>query len=109
MDIIAYLLGAANVVAFLWFLYEITRLEGWPGRKWHHAYLAVPLWIVAWYVITNPWWAFLLFAIAGLLIYDDAAQHRVHNRLKRQGVPMSEWPVSWLHRHYERAYRELTD
>ena len=101
------LLTLLDFAAFAWFLYEIIRLEGWPGRKWHHAYLAVPLVVGSFFV--SVWIAFLLLSVAFLLIWDDAAQHRIHNRLKRQGVPMNQWPVSWLHRYYEKAYRELTD
>ena len=109
MSILATLLGAVCVVAFLWFLYEIIRLEGWPGRKWHHAYIAVPLWIVAWFFVGSPWLAFLLFAICFLLIWDDAGQHHIHNRQKRAGIPPSQWKVSWLHRKYEAVARSLTD
>lgn len=93
---------------FVWFLYEITRLEGYPGRKWHHAYISLVLAVVAFVVVSNAWGRFLFVVVAILLIVDDAAQHRVHNRLKRAGVPPYEWPVSWLHRHYERLYRSVS-
>lgn len=125
-------LGAANIVAFLWFLYEITRLEGWPGRKWHHAYIAVALAALArlvndaeryalllymetgialprWMFNDAPWLALILLVLAFFLIIDDAAQHRVHNRLKRAGVSMNQWPVSWLHRKYELLARSIHD
>ena len=105
-ELLTFLVGL-NVALFLWFLYEITRLEGWPGRKWHHAFLSVPLVVGSFYVV---WWlAIVMLLVAGFFTYDDAAQHRVHNRLKREGKPMSEWPTSRLHRLYESVARSITD
>jgi hypothetical protein len=97
------ILSVANVVAFGWFVYEIIRLEGWPFRKWHHAYLAPPLWVAQAFV--PLWLTVAMLVVALAFILDDASQHRVHNRLKREGKPPSEWTTSRLHRIYEAIAR----
>lgn len=108
MEVIALLLGLVNIVAFLWFLYEIVMLEGWPFRKWHHAYIGIVFTFVAWAWVTSAWLAVLLFVVGGLLIVDDASQHRVHNRMQEEGKHPSQWPTSRLHRLYEWVARKLS-
>lgn len=143
--------------AFVWFLYEITRLEGRPGRKWHHAYVGLVMAAVAlfapalfarvalglvmlaglllafpsrydskrervhWSALATmaaligvaifvpiPIVRYVLVAVAIYVIVDDAAQHHTHNRQMRAGIPTSMWRTSWLHKRYEKSYREFT-
>ena len=106
-----------GLLSFVWFLVEITRLEGWPGRKWHHAYVGLILELAGWWIASKNYlegnlWVILgaVFVVLGIyLVIDDASQHNTHNRLKRQGVPPEQWPTSWLHRNYEKAIRDLLD
>lgn len=105
MNLVHWILAIANIVAFGWFIYEIVRLEG-VGRKWHHAYFALPLWIAQAFV--PDWLVVVILLIALTLIVDDASQHRVHNRMKREGKHPSQWPTSPLHRLYEAIARKLS-
>lgn len=102
-------------LSFVWFLIEIIRLEGYPGRKWHHAYIGVVMQLVTWWLIFRPEPARatfvhgLLIALGIWLVIDDAAQHNIHNRQKRNGVPPSQWKTSFLHSFYEKTVREILD
>lgn len=105
-----------GILTLVWFIIEIIRLEGWPGRKWHHAYIGIVLEGLGWWIITKNqhstgWVIFgcALIAFGVWLVVDDAGQHNEHNRMKRMGVPRSQWRTSWFHRNYEKVIRDLCD
>ena len=104
-----------GVLSGAWLLIEVTRLEGWPGRKWHHAYIGFVLQAIGYWLVFRPehdrltFWAFLLIVAGIYIVIDNARQHNEHNRLKRKGIHPSQWPTSWLHRTYEKLYRDITD
>lgn len=105
-----------GLLSFIWFIIEIIRLEGYPGRKWHHAYIGVMLQGLGWWINAKNqhaigWLIFgsVLIIIGIYLVIDDATQHNMHNRWKRNGRPQSEWPKWGLHKHYEDVIRDLRD